>query len=117
MKFDLEVFLTGFVRIMLCKIASVCQYVCLDLCVLNWTFLQYEWGVVNFSYDGNISLWVCEWAHCMHGPRVCAKHEDYIHTMPTDSSVSYLLNDFGVSADVSPQPLRPVLMYSLYTPG
>lgn len=53
----------------------------------------------------------------MHGPRVCAKHEDYMHTMPTDLSVSYLLNDFGVSADVSPQPLQPVLMYSLYTPG
>ncbi len=60
---------------------------------------------------------VCEWAHCMHGPRVCVKHEDYIHTMPTDLNVSYQLNGFGVSADVSPQPLRPVLMYSLYTPG
>lgn len=48
---------------------------------------------------------------------VRAKHLDYVHTMPTDLSVCNLLNGSGVSPPVSPQPLIPVLMYRLYTPG
>lgn len=79
--------------------------------------LAVQMGAVSFSHEGNIILWICEWTRGKHGPCVCAKHEDYIHTMPTDLSVSCLLNGFGESAHVSPQPFRPVLMYSLYTPG
>lgn len=82
---------------MLCKNELVCQYSCFSFELYILAFFMME-------------ILVCYWARCIHGPRVCAKHEDYIHTMPTDLSVSYLLNDFAVSADMSPQPLRPVLM-------